>query len=157
MSKADKRVAIARDVIQQIKAGQFIMECGSWAEPCAPKKTKISQESLTVGQPLSCECCATGAMVLSSLRMFNVAVFKEIEEKHVVSHLRKHFDEEQVKMIEHVFERGSGHLGFYPIDSDISGRVSAFIRRYPTKRTNDDKMAIAIFKNIIKNKGEFVP
>lgn len=128
MSKTQKRVAIAKDVIAQIKCEKFIPETSiyvSFAKPLGPKDEGKELQKLL---PLVGECtvCARGALFLSSVRKFNACEFQGVD---VVSNTNisfkiervydgvcheirseqesKFFSDYQMSMIESAFERRS--------------------------------------------------
>lgn len=154
LSKAAKRVAIAKDVIQQIKAGQFAIETGVWAE--VNNNNAISSDvnqNMLLGrrEPLKCNCCAVGAAFLSSMRLFNVAEFNEqVSEEYAFDQLERYFTYNQLRLIEQAFEIDEGAC--HP-DGPESDRAIELGRKY----SDETERALAIFQNIVRNKGTFTP
>lgn len=151
-SAADKRVAIAKDVLIQIKAGQFEVQRGTWAALIDSELdlTTVNKESLlgrtVVLPPLRCNCCAVGAAFLSSMRLFNVGQFDEVaSQDYAFKQLGKYFSKEQLKMIENAFELGAC----------LSGEDGP--KEFGERYSNDTERAVAIFTNIVNNKGDFIP
>lgn len=170
MSAAQKRVEIAKDVIKQIKEEQFKISCGVWCERETPKELPnldngFDQMMMLYGiqiEPPKCTVCAIGAAYVSSIRLFNKgAVHESAEKNNAKGQLDEFFDIEQQTLIENAFEKGDG--GYQSEAGELSNdnpsfevkldRAIAFGRKH--KKAQD--RAIAIFANIIRNKGEFKP
>lgn len=161
LSKAQQRVAIAQDAIKQIKAEKYRIETGRWAdiEIGTPEDLEevpdIDQNILLNGfapiqRKITCTCCAVGAAFLSSIRLANKAVITDgavesLEES--AAQLGNYFSKDQIELIEEAFEKGGGYC-----HTDTAKGVS-FGRDYD----DETERALAIFKNIVKNKGEFKP
>jgi hypothetical protein len=181
MTPAEARVAIARDVVSQIRAQKYRATHGAYCRTFPKSRDRdgiIDRED--VGgelQPLiktrmdSCDVCAKGGLFVSAIRKFDdFKVSRSVVNKTsnyssysfqaqhsqfndgilVTSHLRKFFAKEQLELIEYSFERG--HCGT-PKDDELALRAKIFGNKidWPEERM------LAIMKNIIKNKGEFVP
>lgn len=155
LSKAQKRVAIAQDAIQQIKAGQFQIEDHVWAELLLDdgEDMTVNQQALLVGKPVQCKCCAVGACFLSSMRLDNRAEFNSTAEQNdAYRQLKRYFSKDQINQIEAAFELGDGAVTADD-DDEKYGRAIRFGRRFK----NQERRAIGIFKNIIRHGGQFVP
>lgn len=161
MSAAAKRVAIAEDVIAQIKAKQYLVERGTWCEIQEVLMGDIvyDQTMLTQGvviPPPKCTVCAIGAAFASSIRIFNdCEASLENDKNDAQPQLEKFFTTKQLALIENAFENGDG--GFRTeqqllSDEELDDAI-AFGRRYLAY----DKRALAIFGNIVDNKGVFKP
>jgi len=155
LSKAAQRVAIAKDVIAQIRAEKYIIKTGTWADidvitPDSAYDSEcpvIDQHALLHGltpveRKLECKCCAIGAAFLSSIRLANKAVVRNgyvdgMDEAKV--QLDKYFSDDQLELIEEVFEGGQGACH----TEDDKGIV------FGEKYNNHEKRALAIFSNIV--------
>lgn len=140
LTAAQKRVAIAKDVIDQVEAGKYVPFFGY---AMIQGKNEISQKVLK--QNPECEVCAVGAAALSAIRLGNHFEFPHahLVSTHIFKVLSKWFSSEQAGMIEAAYERfsrnGKACFDFEPSIARGSQRI------------------ITIFTNIIRNKGEFVP
>lgn len=145
-SKAQMRIAIAKDAIKQINGKAYRMKRSNWA---SWEGERIDQQILAADKPPKCECCAMGAALLSSIRLYDECA---IDRRHASSNethiqLEKFFSGSQIALIESSFEDGDG----YYIGTTKKTRL--FYARHP----NDTKRALAIFRNIVRNKGTFKP
>lgn len=159
MSPAEKRVAIARDAIERIKLGNVNPNRGyllrnviHFIETSKDMKTIVNEESCTV--------CAKGGLFVSyvgRVNNFNTCDLdddSECKTSRPMKKLLELFTREQLDGIEVAFEEQSyswtitGHREFinncrsYQLNCKISSSYDAML---------------SICKNIIKNKGEFVP
>ncbi len=181
LSAAQKRVAIAEDVIKQIRSGQYRIRAGQWLnfneeQFNAPiKEVKIPTQQRLLGgpiviqqqcKPVGCTCCAIGAAVASSIRLFNEFELDEdgVESfSHALKQLKKFFTEPQLRLIESAFEqRGqtnseTGKPEGWDLDDEMGGREFARAYGRYSKIYSDSERAHSIFQNIIKNNGTFKP
>lgn len=155
MTAAEKRVAIAQDVIAWVKAGALVPSEGGYVCPSngyfagmADRETQLRDVNL--GQ---CEVCAVGALFLAKAVRFDACTVGDWRSGQFHDNLTDHFSEEQIALIECAFE--CCRMGpFYNLPSDEdSGDALAFYRRYRT----DKGRLIAIMQNIIDHDGQFVP
>lgn len=179
MSKAEKRVAIAEDVIAQIRCETYVPTSGTYVEINASSKaadkgfdvysmnTKPADLMMQEGM-LSCNVCAKGAMFLSHVRKDVDSCTidqarRGADERHIEHELTDLFSEEQLDMIEAAFE---GQADFYTDnhgeDTDDDGDVlptdpGMKAERFAERYSDDQKRLIGIMRNIIKNKGTFKP
>jgi len=162
LSKAAQRVAIAQDAIRQIKANKYYISTGRWVDVAVEASDAvesgmpdIDQQALLYGLPavprkITCTCCAGGAAFLSSIRLADKAVIQggaveTLEE--AADQLKRYFSQDQIDLIEEAFEKGGGYC------HTDKGDGVAFGLDYK----DATERALAIFKNIVKNKGEFKP
>lgn len=141
------RVAIAKDVITQVKAKQYIATQGTYlsAEPLPNGQmyrydVPVTKENVDAIE--HCKVCAIGSAVLSGIRLFNEIKFgvrtTECPDAtySVYKAVDTWFERTQAVMMEDAFE--DGDFGF---------------NKYETA---EDRL-IAIFQNIIDHEGTFVP
>lgn len=173
LSAAAKRVAIAQDVLKQIRAKHYDIECGTWldiqefdddeARTIRDAGASFTQALLKGGKIADvgfvdrrdCTCCAVGAACASVIRIFNHAevemgYISDVHEAFRI--LERYFSRRQIDMIEGAFEQRTGsertEAGF-----EEYTRATTFGNRY----VDADKRAKAIFSNIVKNNGTFKP
>jgi len=181
LTKAQQRVAIAKDVIAALKAQRLFARTGTWAR--IGRDCPVSLEKLSVGTELqgvfnqpnvSCDACALGACFVSAVKLgndckltadardngeFNFYLPSDGggDQTGMSRTLSRYFDEEQLSLIECAFEVGEGALGKpydkFPDDSDIVDRAAEFGEGFDY---DHDRME-AIMNNIINNNGEFKP
>lgn len=156
MTAAQKRVAIAKDVIKQIKVRKLIISTGQFCDiyddGCP---YRLGKKELLRKMPV-CHVCAIGAAIVSGIRLFNQLeiVDRDIDGNSQEDMIKKFFSPKQAALIEQAFELGNGWY-----DDTFSykdkGRYTAVAFGEKFKDSKD--RAVAIFKNIIKNKGVFIP
>lgn len=176
LSAAAKRVAIAEDILKQIKLNQYQIEQGTWLNIDQPDEPDLegllrkaegsptqnrllgSKQTVVVEVPAAtCTCCAVGAACASAIRLFNNYELQRendldgIEEGHKV--LGRYFTKEQVELFEAAFEQRSDESMHEDCKEKLLSRALEFGCRYD----DDTKRAEAIFRNIVKNNGVFVP
>lgn len=151
-TKSEKRVMIAKDVLEQLKLKRIKAKGGAYVEfpnsvgiiNDVKNKTKQVCELLEENR---CECCAFGSMIISDILINDKVECGEIKASGFLivgeTRLRKYFSYDHLRLIERTFE------GWECIGSPS--------RKFHDKYTDDTKRLIAIMKNIIKNKGTFIP
>lgn len=175
LTAAQKRVAIAKDILKQIAADLYYIEQGTWLNidgVDTPEDTstqsQIVQAALLGGKrtvvieskPASCTCCAVGAACASAIRLFNQdSLSGNLEDGFELpgydegsAILSKYFPLAQVDLMEAAFEQRT--------DSHHADASDAALQRaveFGDEYDNDTERLKAICKNIIKNQGDFKP
>lgn len=166
LSKKKKRIAIANDILARIAAKQIVGESGVWAIAVDPKTNDLQEHLDGNGK---CQCCALGAAICG------VAFFKdqiELNYDDEASYgdnrdeLRDIFGEKQLSLIENAFEGGDGYFNDDAYDWDSEDDNGGDLKLKPLykkaisfgKRYNSDTSRLkAIWSNVVKNDGTFVP
>lgn len=162
LTKAQRRVAIAKDVLKwipksNIRRGSYIT--GSLPSELTPKPKEQLQKYIR-DMTSRCSVCALGACMLSHVRLFDkltVGEFGAIE-GNVVDAMRcdttavlsEVFEREQLAMIECAFE---GYDHSCALNWKDARECESFAANVSDSK---DKLRM-IMKNIIKNDGAFVP
>jgi len=159
MTKAEARVAIAKDVLRNLR---FLRICrGNYCTGMLSVHDKTEQIQDHVKEvQMKCEVCALGACVISAARLFNHLTFGEASDEgfdgswfnlhgdDVYRVLRPHFGGERCNLIEHAFEKGMhGH------PKRFREAAAAFGEKY----LDHHQRLRAIMLNIVRNQGEFRP
>lgn len=172
MTAAQKRVAIAKDVIKQIRAGQYDIQKGTWLDLTLPDSelsdsyTPEQTQALLLGKPvvinrkpIQCQCCAIGAACASAVRLFNRHAIEDgiLFNRFLggTSLLSPYFSHSQCVLIEAAFENRS----VYSADDEPLGeRTKEALSKFQEAHSDEDdeERAISIFTNIIRNRGDFV-
>lgn len=153
MTAAQKRVAIARDVIKQLKI-KLTSACHLYfwgeiddiiggANPLSDVRELIKKSNVKENL---CEVCAKGALVIAHILRFNgvnVSDFRRAENRIGNESPIPYFSDRQFNLIEALYE-GNG------VDDDSSWRK--FYRRIDC--LFDEERIIAIMKEIIRRKGD---
>lgn len=161
-SPAEKRVIIAKEVIEQIQLHKLNPDHGSGyltiKMETAELKNKLRgetlQEVLLTRDDVSCTVCGIGALVVGcSIINGECKVRDETALRHGTrqpfkNHLDDHFSTRQLNLVEAAFEKwGAGHA------LHGNDKAASFGWRYedPANRLT------AIMQNVINNKGTFKP
>jgi len=166
-----KRVALAKDVILQIKAKRFTVKHGVWLEldndyfsDYGREYRNISiKEEFNKNKEITCNGCAVGSLMLSATLFNNKTTAKDLYDEDFFNNIRRGekmpnglntiFSREQLIKIELAFEGGTGGFTAEYTSSDDYAKCINFYNRYAIA----ENRLIAIMNNIIKNKGEFKP
>jgi len=171
MNAEEKRVAIARDVLAQLKAEKLIARAGTFltgqnGDNIVPPETDKDEELQTILQNTEvCEGCAIGGMFMCAVKKANKLKvgslesfdfsrathasrhgLPEITEDDAFNYLSKFFSRNQLDMIETAFEFGDGARSSDDASAD-------FVRDIE----DDSERMRLIMENIVVNKGKFVP
>jgi hypothetical protein len=175
-TKAEKRVAIAKDVLRQLAAKKYRATPGTYCqlrEHDAKKLDRCSNDQLQGALPQlrSCAVCALGAAFMSAVAKFDnlsicganlglaegdFYVRTSPNRGLIFSHLEKFFSRRQIAEIECHFEGWAKQYDSMDPDSAFmagSDRAVAFKRKW---RSPGRRLA-AIMRNIVRNEGTFVP
>ena len=162
VSKAEQRVVIAKDALNQLKLEKYIAQTGRYTSPNLSRELeeKANGDERQQAKPfllkttVSCEVCAKGALFLSAIRKYNNATVNAVmcDNMRVAENI---FGKKQFDMIEACFEQwditvtgGDGTVGD-PVPDNVQNFGLAYVK-------NNHRLQ-AILKNIIKNKGTFKP
>lgn len=168
LKPAEKRVAIARDVLSQLRLGKLVATPGVWLrdggeEPLICAEDSVEKKNVELQAILNkqeqCTGCALGGMFMCAVKRANKLKVKDLTDftsedgyeesvdvdgSDATAYLGRWFDQEQLSMIESAFERGDGAFGSeaanFCADEEDAG----------------ERMRL-IMENIIVHKGRFNP
>lgn len=159
LTKAQKRVQIAQDVIKSLNAGKLVAEQGIYVT--RNRKTKalgkeLFDENVTCGLDTilekipKCNVCALGGLFVEAVKRHDKITTDEISsdpwQHELHYYLKKFFSVEQLRMIEDAFE--SEGPSMYGNDKALT-----FCNTLKKPR---DRM-LKIMNNIVENNGTFRP
>lgn len=157
LSKRKQRLAIAADVLSQLKAKKYKAKRGTYHHSddldfelfrmMTSESAHLLQSTL-LSKEVSCTVCGLGAAFCSLSRLGNNIHWQDRE--HDV--LLPLFGREQLELIEHAFEGMDINE-----DEHLTGKQARRAEKFYNKHSNKNKRLAAIFKNIIKNDGTFEP
>lgn len=161
MTNSEKRVAIARDVIQRLNSDGSLLTAGHNGYICSPVKFPDDSGDLKdrmedIDQA-PCMVCALGATLLSKARLFNNVPLATITDNnyflHVSGHtarqnLRDVFPTLMLDMIEAAYE-------MRPMGTWLPEKLRKTVN-FGTEIKDPKQRMIAIMQNIIDNGGEFI-
>jgi hypothetical protein len=185
MTKGEKRVEIAKDVLKQIKANKYKPTSGIWVSDAdgnevndliyrardkdwdAPVDLKKDVVCQLNGK---CDVCALGSLFVSAIDKFNHTKLNPNCSVDFTEHqdsdynpLLKWFSAKQLLLIESTFE--GGHGGWAENAVDVLSNKKLFywcnviqpaIYNYCNKYPDATSRLKAIMNNIVRNKGTFV-
>lgn len=154
MTPEQRRVAIAKDVIAQIRADRYRVTTGEYftardedGEPLPRDRPEVVDDDR-----VRCDVCAIGSIMASGVRLFNRE--HTLRYSHHVA--AKYFSSDQRALIECAFETSrtfadrAGSLGRrHPLILEAVNFGRSFA--LPSERLE------AIMRNVIHNGGEFAP
>lgn len=166
LSKTNQRIALAEDVIKQIKVKKYYASRGTYFQQNAIQKMalynglKLKDELNKILPELECECCAKGSLFLSHITKTNNCSVRNIISNvdfnlRISKRLNNLFTQLQLDLIETAFEM--------KVIKDYSGKLyqnEGLIEKainFGEKYANSNNRLIGIMKNVIKNKGIFKP
>lgn len=180
LTKSQMRVEIAKDVISQINSKKLIPETGIWMydpklgsiddhiENLIDKAMEDEKNDTCRFEPFNardftkrvnrCKVCALGSIFVSAVNLYNGVEFKsgneacEAFESLELSPLSKYFSPHELSFIETCFE-GEDSAHWTDIDGKDSAIAIAYNRSFPSSKSR----LVSIMKNIVRNKGNFVP
>lgn len=182
VSNTQRRIAIAKDVLKQIRLKTIRPKAGHYIKAkltFAPKGDEDIQALLQDGKIKKCEACALGSAFLSYARLYDNVKLGGYESalgaryeydaasrwgatpalsgQRPTAVLSPVFGLRQMEVIEYAFESRSSALSWPLSDGDAPqvdlARAVAFGKKYRT----DTQRLVAIMKNIVRNKGTFKP
>jgi len=156
-TRAEKRVAIAKDVISKLNKKRYEAEQGVY---CAAKDIIWPEDEHTEIQTMlkgkKCNVCALGSLFVSAIDkydklMFDDPTFDGINSRND-TYLKRFFSGPQLDLMESAFERD--HMGVDSYDyTPTKTAAVAFGCRYDFP----DARLRAIMNNVIRNDGKFIP
>jgi hypothetical protein len=176
MTAAQKRVAIARDVIAAVQSQKILALSGTYVKHsgidfnCVHEETSL-QDLLKQNEGRCCEACAVGSILICAAKRFNKVSVGDVvdfgyadrseagiglgDRKCFVKFLEKYFSKEQLVLIEAAFERKLTGLSLVYSEFTKSEEFQRSVQKYQDKSLSE--ALVAIMRNIIRNKGTFVP
>jgi hypothetical protein len=144
--QAQERVIIAKDALKWIRAGALLPQQMMYVSPIdtpvfTDEQRQQQLRDVVIGK---CEVCVKGAIFLSKAFNFdNVLATAYLDPDAIDKALEEHFSIEQYKSMERTFEAWN----------NVTPAEIKFIEKYPQPK----QRMMAILKNVIKNKGTFMP
>lgn len=146
LTKAQKRIAIAKDVLKQLEAGNYDPNYGGFVSSWAFQNLMVTQDSIKKLTPsMRCGVCAIGAALVSKTKLFNGGEYRSGDGRESIQDLLAPiFSKKQTQEIEAAFE-------------GTVSRVSVYNFYKRNRRFSRGRRMKEIFKNIVANHGTFKP
>jgi hypothetical protein len=161
MTKAEQRVAIARDALEWLKAGALIAQGSTYGYPVNrnldPRNAAGSirmDDQLRDVEMGPCRVCGLGALFLAKAVRFDDVTVRDWcnGSRGVYEKLSQHFSRTQIAMIEVAFEENPSFSN--TLTEADTRRALDF---WKDSQIDYKGRLIAILRNIIQNGGEFHP
>lgn len=165
-SPSEKRIIIAKDVINQINLGKYISKSGVY---CEFNKSIIGDLQKHLLKPsVNCKVCAIGSLFSSSIRINDKykisSSCQNIDNYPMMDELLKYFSEEQLHLIEKAYESWKNSILCTTKEINASNyrdrkkltSTSSLRNEEEYKKLNKEAL-LSIMLNITKNKGTFRP
>ena len=184
LTKPEKRVAIARDVLAQLKSGRLQPEHGAWLfskvlahDEFGPAAVTMFSTTLAPNADLqgeilameTCTGCALGGLFMCTLERSNNLTPKQLVDENlhsenIVPYLEKYFSRAQLQLIEASFENGNSAIES-PRDKKIRQQarewdiaVTGCLESLADESTESARTRMRlIMENIVVNNGTFKP
>lgn len=159
LTKAQKRVRIAQDVIAQVKLGQIKAQHNTYIDESQFDNgdTDLSGRQLSelVGDR-SCDACGIGSVFIATVRRRDAFEYDGcgVGDADMLDYLRDFWDPQQLRLIEAAFDTPQ-----IPLGAKEQAAV-AFRRMYEdveAEEDNADELLVKIMENVIRNRGTFRP
>lgn len=157
---AERRVLLAKDALERLTKGQIKARRGKLT---AFRNTrKLVKEEASIQEVIAkgevCQACALGSLMISQVFYKNKVKASQYWTglnwgDNNADELRNLFGHELRKM-EYAFENGEGLVSSSQLRSGEGFDCRKFFSKY---RDSSTKRLEAILKNVIRNKGEFIP
>ena len=166
LSPAEKRRAIARDAIDQIRLQRFVAESGTYLfTPDLGGQVGRDLREVLLEQDRYCEVCGLGACFASMIRLENDLVLSNADlwsscimsrnAGAFLSRLQRHFEPAQLELIECAFEISDEYTHVLSYDDEAVVDAVVFGDKYDY---SDKERLLAILTSIAENEeGEFHP
>lgn len=153
-TKAQQRVAIAKDALKWIEAGALEPESGTYCQAQKNPTTGSNNGSgggggtqlrdVVLGK---CHVCAIGALFLAKAVHYDKVTVRDFWSGNYWDTLKQHFSQAQLDLVEAFFEGWQDDLKY--------GIVGALAFR--SRHQDDTERLTLILQNIINNRGTFRP
>jgi hypothetical protein len=169
MTPARKRVTVAKDCLLRIELNQIQPSKGNlFRKPFFNGIYHDTQAKklLNTNTTFHCEACAKGGLLLAYVGRANELNYGELSSGNSLNDtihmkLREIFTPEQLALIEFAFE-GKQYLHHYKVGDkwhqiNFTDEVEINAVNFYNSYDESNERLIAICKNMIKNKGKFIP
>lgn len=160
LSPNQKRVAIAKDVVERVHnnnftpiRGKFVNYRTTWTKNTDTENSKVDEWKLA-----KCEACALGAIILSCAERLGLSedkstFIRDLSSDHdsrlaIHRRLKPYFSTDQLDLIESAFERNYNHA--IDLTNPLLRKAADF-----TDGLTPENAMIKIMTNIIENDGTF--
>lgn len=168
LTAAQKRVAIAKDARKQLLATRYKPRRGIYVGDDLPdfeyqnyiakiNDRRLFSKAADGGKTFKpCKVCQIGQALVSGIRLFNrLEISHQSDQSDFYAGVSRWFSRKQYIMMEIAFERRDVSAGRNELPAEDYQRALNFAKRLHIKRPL--ALSLAIWKNVIRNKGTFIP
>lgn len=157
MSKLEKRIVLAKDVIAQIEAKRYTARLGTYLDIRDKKVERYTEDSLLdkskIGEKnIVCEVCAIGSLFVSNAILSNKKLTDDDDK--MLSSLRNIFSKKEMRTLEYLFE-GRDIDDMFEAKTHKNIQIKKDIAKYRVGQRGAEQRLVNIMQNIIDNKGNF--
>lgn len=173
MTPTQQRVTIAKDVLKLLEEEKIVARSGTymslgrriddkdiWAgsEYWTGSEVEGVQVHQLIESAPTCKVCGIGACFVAAVRRADQCKSTDMsspsDDRFMREYLGKWFEEDQIELIETAFESDTS---FYSGDRDADLDPAHDAATFGSKYKDDNDRLEAIFANVAKNNGRFVP
>jgi hypothetical protein len=168
-----KAVAIAKDVIEQLRVKRFVASSGTYCEIDYQSDDHSSfrdnhefgdsfQKTFAKDKKVVCNVCAMGAVYIGYINRFNNVDNDEVdgvEDPEIIDTLSGIFSQDQLRLMERIFENAwisEAPEWWMDMSGEDQKDYEARCTAYHDRSTSDDGLLRTIMLNVVRNDGEFV-
>lgn len=155
MSRSEKRVQIAKDVLKQVAAKKFRPTEGEYLDSVYLDLDDafVDAQKALIAVP-SCDVCAIGSVFCAvAMRADKVELYYgSMDGPEMVAYLRPYFSEEQLRLMECAFEGALMDTWCF-IPEEETDRAEKMYKKYRSVTAR----LVAVMENVIANDGTFKP
>lgn len=157
MSKLEKRVVLAKDVIAQIEAKRYTARLGTYLDIRDKKVERYTEDSILdktkIGEKnIVCEVCAIGSLFVSNAILSNKKLTDDDDK--MLSSLRSIFSKKEMRTLEYLFE-GRDIDDTFEAKTPANIKIKKDILKYRVGKRGAEQRLVDIMQNIIDNNGNF--
>lgn len=154
LTKAQQRVAIAEDALAQIEAKTIRVKSGNYIR--LPVGMVEFKQGTQLSSSTPCQACQIGQGIICGIRLFNEDTATDNGGSAVMALrlIERWFPTKTAVMMEGAFEDGCWTSEF---KAEVSDGDRESLRLFKRRHRSFKARSIGIWKNIIANKGEFIP
>lgn len=168
LTRQQKRILIAKDVLKKIENNEILFARGRyWDSSLEDYLLDTYEDRVDRINIKSCRVCALSGMLLSHIDKFNKCEVVDligndanyvrsdniiyVRSDNIIKVLSRNFTLKQLYLIECVFELGGGGFSY-----NLPNKLILASQNYGKQYAEDKNRVLAIMRNIIRNKGEFI-
>lgn len=164
LSKSEKRVVLAKDVIEILRANKIIARRSTYFDMYKNTSFDPVADEIEINEmvgKVKCEACAIGGLFIAEVMYTDKAKVGDAHSSHFIKRrLKEYFEERQLGLIETAFE-GNTELsrgkGYSDDEIEAAANYTSLMEFAGGNEVSSKDAMTLIMQNIIENNGVFVP